>query len=108
MNLQTKITISAIALYCSGCAVTVVEVLGIGAASDVASAGAVSTTALEIAQAIDTGKTIGDGVSYVGTGKTLTDHAISEYLDKDCKTFNLLEEKELCEEVQEQKGTNID
>jgi len=41
-------------------------------------------------------KTVGDGVSSVSTGKTLTDHAISKIVDKDCNTFNVLQHKNFC------------
>ena len=58
-----------------------------------------SSVIIELAQSPDTAKMAGDGVSYVNTGKTLTDHIISEYTGKDCKTFNVLKEKALCEEV---------
>ena len=82
-----------------GCAVTVVELLGLGATTEVATGGAVSSTAVSIAQTLDIAKTTGDVVSFVDTGKTLTDHVISKYTGKDCRTFNILEEKEVCEEV---------
>ena len=41
-------------------------------------------------------KTIGDGVSSVSTGKTLTDHAISKIVNKDCNTFHVFKEKNFC------------
>tara|TARA_B100000780_G_C21104231_1_gene445784 strand:- start:1025 stop:1237 length:213 start_codon:yes stop_codon:yes gene_type:complete len=44
-------------------------------------------------------KTGADAISFGRTGKTLTDHAISKYTGKDCRTFNILEEKQLCEEI---------
>ena len=85
-----------------GCAVTVVELLGLGATTEVATGGAVSSTAVSIAQTLDIAKTTGDVVSFVDTGKTLTDHVISKYTGKDCRTFNILEEKEVCLEVEKQ------
>lgn len=85
-----------------GCAVTVVELLGFGATTEVATGGAVSSTAVSIAQTLDIAKTTGDVVSFVDTGKTLTDHVISKYTGKDCRTFNILEEKEVCLEVEKQ------
>ena len=36
--------------------------------------------------------------TYSVTGKTNSDHAISYITGKDCKIFNLIEEKEICEE----------
>ena len=80
----------------TSCAKFAVDLLGLGTAVEGA-AGA--TTAVELAETVDTAKTVGDVGSYARTGKTLTDHAISTYTGKDCRTFNILEEKELCEEV---------
>jgi murein L,D-transpeptidase YcbB/YkuD len=34
------------------------------------------------------------------TGKTLTDHALSELSGKNCKTLNIVEDKKLCEEAE--------
>jgi len=41
-------------------------------------------------------KTVGDGLSSVSTGKTLTDHAISKIVDKDCSTFHMFQHKNFC------------
>ena len=48
-------------------------------------------------------KTAADGASAVSTGKTLTDHAVSKIVDKDCSTFNLLKNKNFCYE-----GTSLE
>jgi hypothetical protein len=37
-----------------------------------------------------------DGISYIATDKTLTDHGLSALTQKDCKLFRTLEEKEVC------------
>jgi hypothetical protein len=91
-----KLILLVIIFTLTGCAKFAVDLLGLGGAVEGA-AGA--TTAVEIAETVDTAKTVGDIGSYANTGKTLTDHAISKYTGKDCRTFNILEEKELCEEV---------
>ena len=95
MNIKGSIVV-LLFLLLQGCAKFAVDLLGLGGAVEGA-AGA--TTVVEIAETIDTAKTVGDVGSYARTGKTLTDHAISTYTGKDCRTFNILEEKELCEEV---------
>jgi hypothetical protein len=41
-------------------------------------------------------KTIGDGVSSMSTGKTLSDHAISKIVNKDCSTFHMFQHKQFC------------
>ena len=91
-----KLILLVIIFTLTGCAKFAVDLLGLGGAVEGA-AGA--TTAVELAETVDTAKTVGDIGSYANTGKTLTDHAISTYTGKDCRTFNILEEKELCEEV---------
>jgi len=95
MNIKGSIVV-LLFLLLQGCAKFAVDLLGLGGAVEGA-AGA--TTAVELAETVDTAKTVGDIGSYANTGKTLTDHAISTYTGKDCRTFNILEEKELCEEV---------
>ena len=91
-----KLILLVIIFTLTGCAKFAVDLLGLGGAVEGA-AGA--TTAVEIAETVDTAKTVGDVGSYANTGKTLTDHAISTYTGKDCKTINILEDKEICEEV---------
>jgi hypothetical protein len=91
-----KLILLVIIFTLTGCAKFAVDLLGLGGAVEGA-AGA--TTAVELAETVDTAKTVGDIGSYANTGKTLTDHAISKYTGKDCKTINILEDKEICEEV---------
>ena len=59
-----------------------------------------SAATIQIAQTIDIIKTAGDIGSASVTGKTLTDHAISELSGKNCKTLNVIENKKLCEEIE--------
>ena len=56
-------------------------------------------------------KTVGDGISTASTGKTLTDHAISKAIDKDCNIFHMFNGKKFCRvrkvyEVQYMPKTN--
>ena len=59
-----------------------------------------SAATIQIAQTIDIIKTAGDIGSASVTGKTLTDHAISELSGKNCKTLNVIEDKKICEEIE--------
>ena len=59
-----------------------------------------SAATIQIAQTIEIIKTAGDIGSASVTGKTLTDHAISELSGKNCKTLNVIEDKKLCEEIE--------
>jgi len=38
-----------------------------------------------------------DGLSYIATDKTLTDHGLSAITQKDCKLFRSLEDQEICQ-----------
>jgi hypothetical protein len=37
-----------------------------------------------------------DGVSYITTDRTLLDHAISAAVDKDCRIFRGIQQKQFC------------
>jgi hypothetical protein len=41
-------------------------------------------------------KLAGDGASYVASSKTVTDHALSKALNKDCRLFNVATRKPVC------------
>lgn len=82
-----------------GCATAVVTVLGLDTA--VVGGATVTTTAATTAEAIDTAKTIGDGVSYLDSGKTLTDHFTSYVSGKDCNTWRKFrEDTDYCLEIE--------
>ena len=57
--------------------------------------GATATT-VQIAQGADTLKMAADMVSTANSGKTITDHALSHALDKECNIFGVLKGKDLC------------
>ena len=44
--------------------------------------------------------TIATGISYVTTGKTISDHAISSAASQDCKLFNIVQGKPVCQEYE--------
>ena len=41
-------------------------------------------------------KLFGDGVSYVGSGKTITDHALSKLAGADCRILNVVSRDPVC------------
>lgn len=46
-----------------------------------------------------------DGVSYLATGKSVTDHAISEVAQQDCALFRVVQGLEVCETVTDETQT---
>ena len=42
-----------------------------------------------------------DGISYVASGKSVTDHAISQVMQQDCALFRVVQEREICAEGME-------
>ena len=54
-------------------------------------------------QTMDTVTTGATAVSYGTTGKGITDHAISKIVGKDCRMFNILQNKDFC-----YKGTSVE
>ena len=41
-----------------------------------------------------------DGVSYLVSGKSVTDHAISEVASQDCALFRIVQDREICEDFE--------
>ncbi len=46
-----------------------------------------------------------DGVSYLASGKSVTDHAISEVAQKDCALFRVVQGRDICETTPEDTQT---
>lgn len=83
--------------FLQGCAILVTAT---GSATVGTGAAATTTTAMEVAQALDAAKAVGDVASYQSTGKTLTDHAISYLTGKDCRLARKIAGKgDYCEPV---------
>lgn len=61
-----------------------------------ASVGGASTTTVSTFETIDYAKGAADVVLYTETKKTLTDHVISKALGKDCRMFNVFNDKKVC------------
>lgn len=55
-----------------------------------------SQPAVQIVAQIERFKLVGDGVSYVGSGKTITDHALSAVTGADCRIFNVVSPDPVC------------
>src|SRR5471030_2438154 len=53
-------------------------------------------TLVQVVAQIERVKLAGDGVSYVGSGKTVTDHALSIATGADCKIFNVVSRDPVC------------
>ena len=51
--------------------------------------------------------TVVDISSYIGTGKSTTDHAISNAMRKDCKLINLITKRRICTENEAEKPNII-
>jgi peptidoglycan hydrolase-like protein with peptidoglycan-binding domain len=87
LNVKKLIWLNCLLINLEGCAL-------------LASTAGGSAATIQIAQTIDIMKTAGDIGSASVTGKTLTDHALSELSGKNCKTLNIVEDKKLCEEAE--------
>ena len=53
-------------------------------------------TATQIAVQIDRIKLASDGVSYLKSGKTVTDHAVSKIVGADCRLMNIVSAEKVC------------
>ncbi len=67
-----------------------------------------SQPAIQVAVQIDRIKLIGDGVSYVGSGKTISDHALSLVAGADCRIFNVASRKPVCASTDENTAPPAD
>lgn len=93
-----RLYIVGLILALQGCAILVTAT---GAGTVGTGAAATTSTALEVAQALDVAKTVGDVASVQQTGKTLTDHVVSYLTGKDCRLFRKIKgEGDYCEPVE--------
>jgi hypothetical protein len=51
---------------------------------------------VQVVAQVERVKLAGDGASYVASSKTITDHALSAVVGKDCKLFNVVSPDPLC------------
>jgi hypothetical protein len=68
----------------------------LGACAPILSLAGSSGPAVFLATQLDRLKLLGDGVSYVQTGKTLSDRALSSVAGGDCHTFNVVTGRPIC------------
>lgn len=59
----------------------------------------VALNACAIPPVVSVAKLAADGVLFASTGKTSTDHGLSMVTGKDCETFRMLEQQDICQEV---------
>lgn len=77
----------------------------------IATVGGGGVATIQTAQTIDMVSTGASAASTVTTGKSLTDHAISYIVGKDCRMFNVLNKKKFCrihKFYEPNKGTSED
>ena len=55
-----------------------------------------SQPVIQVAAQLDKIKLIGDGISYAGSGKTITDHALSRVAGDDCRILNVVSGTPVC------------
>ncbi len=55
-----------------------------------------NNSVVQLAVQLDRIKLAGDGVSYLGSGKTITDHAVSKLAGADCRLMNVVSPDKVC------------
>ena len=78
-------------LKISGLILSVPVFLSLAACSPMAVMLRSSTPVVQIAAQLDQAKLVADGVSYVNSGKTVSDHIISRATGNDCRLINILD-----------------
>jgi hypothetical protein len=63
----------------------------------------INQTLVQVVGQVERVKLAGDGASYVASSKTITDHALSVALGKNCKVFNVVTPDPVCTD-----NTNVD
>jgi hypothetical protein len=70
--------------------------LGLAACAPMLSLIGTNQTLVQVVAQIERVKVAGDGVSYVASSKTVTDHALSTVTGSDCKIFNVFAHTPVC------------
>jgi len=81
---------------CLGACAPLVTVLGFSHAT------------IQLAVQLDQLKTVADGISYVSSGKTVTDHLVSAATGEDCKLFNAIGPAPVCSHAPQQRSGPMD
>ena len=82
---------STLRLHCLLCAT-----LALTACAPMLSLIGTNQTLVQVVAQVERVKLAGDGASYVSSSKTLTDHALSVAVGKDCKVFNVVTPDPVC------------
>ena len=80
----------------SGLFLSIPILLSLAACSPLAALLGYNGPAIQVAAQLDQAKLVADGVSFVGSGKTVTDHVISAATGSDCKLINVLDKAPVC------------
>jgi hypothetical protein len=82
--------------------------LSLAACAAIAGVFGYSAPVIQLAAQVDQAKLAADGVSYLKTGKTVTDHIISAATGNDCKVTNILDKAPICIPANSQKSSAFD
>ena len=83
-------------LRISGLILLIPVSLSVAACAPLAAMLGYSSPVIQLAAQVDQVKLAADGVSYVSSGKTISDHVISAATGSDCKVTNILDKAPLC------------
>jgi hypothetical protein len=82
--------------FCTRLIFLALIVIGLSACAPLVAIMGYSNTATQIAVQIDRIKLAGDGLSYIKSGKTVTDHAVSKLVGADCHLMNVVSPDPVC------------
>jgi hypothetical protein len=91
----------AFRLPCALCALS-----WLAACAPIAAMVGYSGSAMQVAATLDRVKLASDGVSYLGSGKTITDHAVSMVAGADCHLLNVISPDPVCRPAQDTSAGN--
>lgn len=62
---------------------------------------------VQVALQLDRIKLAGDGVSYLGSGKTITDHVVSAVIGADCRLLNVVSPDPVCKQKRNESAERL-
>jgi len=95
IDMMKLIVIALLLSTTSGCAVIITSAGG-------------GATAVQVATVLDAAKLGGDVISGATTGKTLTDHAISYAVDRDCSLWYPIQGWDICNDIAEEQDADVE
>lgn len=75
--------LTGIVLFLAACA-PIIAIVGYG------------QSAVQVAAQVDRIRLVADGISYAGSGKTISDHALSLAKGEDCRIVNVISHEPVC------------